>query len=189
MAERTESGENIPPAHKLLAELDLLDGRPEAAAARLEPLVEEYFARQNDYEDSYSYRLPLMLARVYLAFDACRDRLERAGAMAARSVREARERSRRSALADALWVHGMTLARLGREDEAERALLEALADAREHPSPHREARVLFELGRLRMARGRENDAERDLHEALTIFERLGAAPEEEATAAMLSVLV
>jgi adenylate cyclase len=134
--------------HTTLAELELLRGEPEAAITRLEP----WAGREGGFR---------VLIETILAWALLEAGQEvRAEELAAETVARGREQGEKLALVDALRVHGMTLVRQGRSDEASPIFEEALVLARSLPYPYAEARTLAEMGRHK--------------EALEIFRRLGA---------------
>ena len=156
-----------------LAEIDLLEGRPEAALARLEPLASD--------EDA---TLPLLLPVLALVHLDLREH-DRAAEMAAEAVRLATEQHDRLRLVDALWVQGMVLARQERWDEARRVLDEGLELARLMPYPYAEARILYQDSMVHLQQGEPEQARARLEEALTTFQRLGAKKDVERTEEML----
>ena len=161
-----------------LAELDVLEGRSEAAVKRLEPLV----AR----EDAELGALLPILAWAYLTMDDG-ESLERAEEVAEQAVTRGQEQP--GFLVHALRVQGMVFDRLGRFDEAERVLGEGSELARALPFPYAEARILFEMGMMYVRRGEATQAQERLDEALAIFERLGARKDVERTEQALAELV
>jgi tetratricopeptide (TPR) repeat protein len=151
-----------------LAELDVLEGRPEEAVKRLEPLIaEEHLWR--------AWILP-RLAWAYLCLPD-EKHLQQAAETAERAV--ARGRELPGFLADALWINGMVLIRQGRHDKAQQVLSEGLALARSMPFPYMEARILEQLGILQTQRGEPEQAQTRWEESLAIFQRLGAKKDVE----------
>ncbi|HCG00594.1 MAG TPA: hypothetical protein DEV93_08640, partial [Chloroflexi bacterium] len=158
----------------LLAELDVVQGRPEAGIARLEPLVEA--------EDA---NLALIIPTLAWALLEVGD-LTRAASIAAQAV----ERTRQQGLlylVDAIRVQVMVLTRQERDAEARAALDEGLALARQMPYPYAEARMLSEESILQRRAGDEVEARARLEEALLIFRRLGAKKDAERAEAALEL--
>jgi tetratricopeptide (TPR) repeat protein len=153
-----------------LAELDVLEGRPEEAMNRLEPLVEQ--------EDADLEYILSPLASAYLAQDE-EEQVRRAEETAERAVALGRQQP--GFLADALWTKGMVLIRQGRHEEAERALDEGLTLAASQPYPYGQGRILYELGLMHHEREAPQRARECLEQALAIFQRLGARPYIERT--------
>jgi class 3 adenylate cyclase/tetratricopeptide (TPR) repeat protein len=164
-------------AQASLAELDVLEGRPEEAINRLEPLAEQ--------EDAGLAWILSPLAWAYLARDE-EEQIRRAEETAERAV--ARGRQQPGFLADALWIKGMVLIRQGRHEDAERALDEGLKLAGSLPYPYAEARILHQLGLLEQRRGEHRQARQHLEEALAIFQRLGARKDRLRTEEALAEL-
>jgi tetratricopeptide (TPR) repeat protein/transcriptional regulator with XRE-family HTH domain len=171
--------EGIRAAERLLAELDVLEGRPEAAIQRLEPLLD----RPGLEELQVTQFLPTLAA----AYAACDD-----AAHAEQTLAEAIRRSHMSnqlpVLAEALLVRGRLRASNERWSEAEADFDETLRLARGMPNLHLEGRGLFEWGSMLAKRGERSDARERLNAALATFERLGAEPYIERTKQALAGL-
>jgi hypothetical protein len=75
---------------------------------------------------------------------------------------------------DALRVQAMVASRQGHDDEATRALEEALPLARSMPHPYAEGRLLYIYAELYVHQGLVGPARDRLEAALAIFRRLGA---------------
>jgi tetratricopeptide (TPR) repeat protein len=75
----------------------------------------------------------------------------------------------------AIYVNniGDLLTKLGRFDEAEQRLLEALELIEQDPEPHTEGVIYGSLGRLYALTGQEFNAERFLRKSKSIFEKVG----------------
>jgi tetratricopeptide (TPR) repeat protein len=156
-------------AQTWLAELDLLEGRPEAVLTRLEPLA-------SDKDATLPRLLPyLALAQLELG------EVDQAGAIAGEAVRLATEQHERLRLVDALRVQGMVLTRVGQSGEAAGILEEGLELARSLPFPYAEGRILYQLGLLDQERGQHQRAQQRLEEAQKVFQRLGARKDMERT--------
>ncbi len=152
-------------AQSLLAERDLLDGRPEAVITRLSPLLD----RPGLEEVSVTEILPLLAwARLELGdHDA-------AWEIVRQSVARARARRYRLILVDALRVQGLVALRQKWWLEAAHALDEALSIAERIPYPYGQARALHIYGLLHVEIGEPEQARERLEEALAILQRLGA---------------
>ncbi|PZR99009.1 MAG: hypothetical protein DLM70_16185, partial [Chloroflexi bacterium] len=164
-------------AQALLADLDVLEGRPQEAATRLEPLVVS--------EDANLPELLPALARAHLAAGG-EEHVRRAAEVAERAVTVTR--SQAGFLPDALCVQGMVLTAQGRLEEADQSLTEGLERARSLPYPYVEGRILVEMAAVHRQRG-ESEGERErLQEALAIFRRLGARKDVERVEEALSAI-
>lgn len=152
VTQRTGARESQEDALGILAELEVLTGRPEEAIAHLEDLA----AREGVLPV-----VPVILA--WAELDA--GHLDEAEAVISAAIPRMTEDGQQRYLPDALRVQGMLPQRWGRSAEAERVLREGLALARELPSPYAEARILEQLGQP--------------DEARAIFQRLGAMKDVE----------
>jgi tetratricopeptide (TPR) repeat protein len=169
-------------AASLLAECEVLEGRPKAALARLLPLVggDDMWGRVVTI-----YVLPV-LAWAYLELGDTNE--------ATRTIEEALRRQRAGqywfCLVDALRVQALITQQQGDLATAERALEEGLALAGPMPYPYGEGRLLAVYGQLHLQRGERGPARERLEAALAIFQRLGArkdaAQVEQAVAALRS---
>jgi tetratricopeptide (TPR) repeat protein len=155
-----------------LAELDLLQGRPEQALAWLDPLI----GHAGIAEEDRGWILP-RLAWAHLELGH-----ERA---ANEAIEDAVGRTRASAdrwdLVEALRIQGMLRARQERWDEAVEAFEEVISLARGMPYPYAEARALYEYGMMHVRKGELQQAQERLKQALVLFQRLGARPYIERT--------
>jgi tetratricopeptide (TPR) repeat protein len=176
-AERTG---DLPDIHGLLAERELLEGRPDAALARLTPLL--------DHPGTAPIELTPLLPLVAWAHLE-RGEVAAAAEAVARGIAPARAQHHRLALVDALRVQAMIATRQRCWAQAEQALEEGLALARGMPYPYAEARLLYVSGALHAQKGEPEPACERLEEALAIFRRLGARKDvervEQATAELL----
>jgi tetratricopeptide (TPR) repeat protein/transcriptional regulator with XRE-family HTH domain len=159
---RVEPTERI--ALSLLAELDLLEGRPKAAVARVEPL------RDADVTWNDGVLLPSTLAAAYLALSD----VTQAEPLAERALAEARRMETWTYGIGALGVRAMIEARQGNQERARRTLEEGLRRAQSMPFPYGQARLLETYALLDHQRGDNPSADARLAEALAIFKRLGA---------------
>jgi tetratricopeptide (TPR) repeat protein/transcriptional regulator with XRE-family HTH domain len=160
-----------------LAEYDLLTGRPEAALARLIPLLD----RPGLEELGVTGLLPI-LGWAYLELGDMASAVE----MAAQAVRRARSQSHRLAWVDALRVLAMAAMRRQAWAEARQALDEGLSMARAMPYPYAEARLLHVYGLIHAQVGEPEPARACLEAALVIFRRLGARKDLEQAEQLLA---
>jgi tetratricopeptide (TPR) repeat protein len=148
-----------------LAELDVLEGRPDVAVARLTLLLD----RPGLEEFDVTSFLPT-LAWAYLELGE--------SAQAEQTIEQALRRARveqlRLFLVDALRVQAMLACRQERWTQAVDALEEGLALARAMPYPYAEARLLHVYGVVRAQQEKPEAARERLGAALGIFQHLGA---------------
>jgi tetratricopeptide (TPR) repeat protein/DNA-binding XRE family transcriptional regulator len=149
----------------LLAELEILAGRPAAAQARLVPLLD----RPGLEEYNVTAFLPV-LAWAHLELGE----VVRAADVVEQALRRTRPEGLRLVLVEALRVQAMVAVRLEQWQGAERALEEGLSLARSMAYPYAEARLLHLSGRLYTQLGKPEAARERLAAALAIFQRLGA---------------
>ena len=166
-AERTG---DLPDIHGLLAERELLQGRPDAALARLTPLL--------DHPGTAPIELTPLLPLVAWAHLE-RGEVATAAEAVARGIAHARAQHHRLALVNALRVQAMVATRQGCWAQAEQALEEGLALARRMPYPYAEACLLHVSGALHAQKGEPEPACERLEAALEIFRRLGARKDVE----------
>jgi tetratricopeptide (TPR) repeat protein len=153
-------------AQRLLAERDTLDGHPDAALARLEPLLDRPGLEELDVAP-----LLVTLAWAYLTLGDVVTAAQRCAAGLARATAQGNCLARQ----DALRVSGMVLARQADWSQARSLFEEAATLARSMPYPYAEARALAEAGRLQGRRGGRERETIALRQAQAIFARLGAA--------------
>jgi transcriptional regulator with XRE-family HTH domain/tetratricopeptide (TPR) repeat protein len=167
-------------AESLLAERDLLQGHPEAALARLLPLLDQ---------DSgwgfvvLTHVLPV-LAWAYLE----RGDVDQAARVVTDAIERARAEQHRLSLVDALRIQAMVVLRQGHWAEASQALEEGLALAQRIGYPYAEARLQQVYGQMHAQRGDRAAARERLDAALVIFRRLGARKDIERAEALLARL-
>jgi tetratricopeptide (TPR) repeat protein len=154
----------------VLAERDLLKGHPEAARARLAPLL----GPAGLQEKSVTY-LGLRLAWALLDLDE----VQPAADMVAQVVTRTRDEHRRLFLVDALRVQARVFLRQDHLEQARSALDEGIALAHAIGYPYAEARLLHVYGLLHIRNGEPKLAHERLEEALAIFRRLGARKDIE----------
>jgi tetratricopeptide (TPR) repeat protein len=163
----------------VLAELDILEGCPENAIRRLEPLLD-----RNDVEEfNVTWLLPVLSWAYVVIGDAT------AGELLERSIERTRRQGHVISLANLLWVSGMYLKDQARWTEAEDALREAIDLARRIQYPYAEGRARYELAALYGSLGKADRARVELRKAGSIFELLGAARDTERVKAALANLV
>ena len=154
-----------------LAELDLLDGRPQDAVTRLHPVTADRpVPAVEDLTWDYPVELLSVLAEVHLELSD----LENARAYAGSAVDHARRMGAWVQGIRALEVHGMVLARDGHHDLARAAYQEGLDRARAMPFPYGQARLLHAYGLLDRQQQDHAAAHAKFAQALAILERLGA---------------
>jgi predicted ATPase len=144
------------------AEQHILDGEPEIAIARLEPLVARIEASIGP-EDSG------VLAWAYLETGD----EAKAAEILARARAQAEQTGNRGKLVEAAGISGILATRLRRWEDAARSFDEALTLARQMEVPYMELRVLYGMGLMDAARGNPEQAREHLEHALTIGRSLG----------------
>lgn len=171
--------EGIRASERLLAEIDVLEGRPEAAIQRLEPLRD----RPGLEELQVTQFLPT-LAAAYVA----RDDAAQSEQTLAEAIRRSHTSPQFPVIAEALLVRGRLRASNEHWSEADADFAEAVRLARRMPNLDLEGRGLFEWGAILTQRGEHSDARERLNAALAIFEQLGAEPSIERTKQALAGL-
>lgn len=167
LAERVPYPEAVRSGQGVFAERELLEGKPQAALARLERLVEG-----SNAEELGVVRLVPYLGWAYLALGED----DRAEEVVLEGIERVKTQGNRLALVELLRVCGMVLARRRRWDEAERAFGEAVAVARSIRYPYAEARALYEWGLMYVGGTDPHQARERLEEAAEIFRVLGSRP-------------
>ena len=162
-----------------LAERDLVEGRAEAARARLVPLLDRV-----PLEGVIVPWLPVLEAWAQLEGGD----VERAAGVVAQAISRARALRYQVSLVDALWVQARVAIRQERREEAHRSLEEGLALARSMPYPYAEARLLRVYGEIHLQKGEPGPARERLEAALAIFQRLGACKDIERVAQAIADL-
>jgi tetratricopeptide (TPR) repeat protein len=158
-------------AQRLLAELDILLGHPEAAPGRLIPLLDRAGLREH-------YVTTQVFPALAWAYVELGD-TDQAAQVLEDGIPRARTQSYRLGLVDLLRVQALFALRQGHRDEVERAVEEGLALSRAMPYPYGEARLLHIAGEM-CARTQDVAAARErLEAALAIFRRLGARKDVE----------
>jgi transcriptional regulator with XRE-family HTH domain/tetratricopeptide (TPR) repeat protein len=154
-----------------LADLDLLDGRPQDAVTRLHPVTADRpLPAAKDLTWDYPVELLSVLAEAHLEVGD----LDRARAYGECAVDHARRMGAWVQGIRALEVHGMVLARDGHHDLARAAYQEGLDRVRVMPFPYGQARLLHADGLLDRQQQDHAAAHAKFAQALAILERLGA---------------
>jgi tetratricopeptide (TPR) repeat protein len=158
----------LPYAECRLAEMDVLQGRPTEAIARLEPRVSEM---------RWQYEV-VLLSILAVAYADIGD-----AARAEKIVDIAQTRARlmhnRVDGLEASRVQAKILALQGRREEVTATLEEALSLARSMSYPYAEAKLSCEYGMLHLREKEPKRARERLCAALEIFRRLGAKKDAE----------
>jgi tetratricopeptide (TPR) repeat protein/transcriptional regulator with XRE-family HTH domain len=154
-----------------LADLDLLDGRPQDAVTRLHPVTADRpLPAAKDLTWDYPVELLSVLAEAHLEVGD----LDRARAYGECAVDHARRMGAWVQGIRALEVHGMVLARDGHHDLARAAYQEGLDRVRVMPFPYGQARLLYADGLLDRQQQDHAAAHAKFAQALAILEGLGA---------------
>ncbi|HEY7124513.1 MAG TPA: AAA family ATPase, partial [Ktedonobacterales bacterium] len=153
-------------AKKMLAEYNLLLGRPEEAQANLSPILEVPNAQLRDVDAT-----DLLVTQAWAYIEM--DKVAQAHQMLAPFLAQAREGQMRLSLAGALRVQALAYAKEERWQEAEQALMEALALFQAMPYPYAEAKTLYAFGRLYLQQGVSAQARDYLTRAQAILNTLG----------------
>ena len=157
-------------AQTALAERDLWEGHPEAARARLVPLLDHL-----DLAGEWASAPLSWLAWAHLELG----NVDQASEVAAQAVTRAQDWHNQIAVVDALRIHAMVVTRQQRWTDAARLLEEALSLARRIVLPYAEARLLHVYGQTHAQKGEPGPARARLEAALAIFRRLGARKDAE----------
>jgi tetratricopeptide (TPR) repeat protein len=162
----------------ILAERDLLEGQPEAAAVRLEEVL---LGRYLNFHES-TWALPL-LAEAYVELgrvDEAEELLNRCFAAAGSGSPAALLRMR--------YVQARLLTRKEQWDKARAILDDLLSLTRSMPNPLDEGNVLHELAQIHLTRKERDEARKRWKQALAIYGRLGAKPYVQRTEQALAEL-
>jgi tetratricopeptide (TPR) repeat protein len=154
----------------MLAQREILEGRPDAACARLAPLLA---GAGQDLWGGADVQRTLAWAHLEMGHVTVADE------MVGQAVARVRSQGHRLALVDALWVQALVATRQGRWEDAQRSLEEGLSLARSMPYPYAEGRLLHVYGLMYLQRGEPEPAREQLEAALAIFRRLGARKDAE----------
>jgi tetratricopeptide (TPR) repeat protein len=164
LAQRNHDMQVVCAVQALLAEWDLLAGRPEAARVRLAPLLDAPGPMV-----SFSKEALVLLAWTYLELGEA----EQARIVLMQVLEPAQQAQMRPALVQALRVQALLLSKEGGWEEVERALQEALLLCREIASPYAEAKVHYTAGVISYGRGELAPARQRFEAARQICTRLG----------------
>jgi tetratricopeptide (TPR) repeat protein/transcriptional regulator with XRE-family HTH domain len=181
IARHMKVAEMLREAQGMLAEMDLLRGDPQAALARLQPLLDgptwgedlnfllrlawTYLEMENVAGPAFAgVRLPAF-AGVRLAEDT-----------AAKAFAEATRQRVPVCQVEALRIQGMIATRREDWEKAEQSFRRAVEQAREITYPWGEARALYECGLLHAQKREAPQAREQLEGARLLFERLGSRP-------------
>lgn len=151
-------------AHIAIAEWDLLAGRPEAARARMEPMLDTA-----DLQEGNALLMYPLLAWAYLDLGD----LEQAEAIIAQATTRWERMGGFISQVDVLRVQAMILMRQQRWDEAMAACEASLRMAHAMPYPYGEAKTHFFCGLLLSEQGQMDEAQRHFAAALTLLHQLG----------------
>jgi len=162
-------GERVALTH--LARLDLLEGRPQDAISRLDPVTEGCLAPA---VDELNWDCPVDLLAVLAEAHLELSDLDEARRYAGRAVDHARRMGAWLQGIYALEVHGRVLVRDGDHDLAGAAYQEGLDRARAMPFPYGQARLLHACGLLDRQLHDHAAAHAKFAQALAILDRLGA---------------
>jgi len=154
-----------------LARLDLLEGRPQDAVARLHPVTA---GRPAPAVEDLTWDTPVDLLSVLAEAHLELSDLDSALTYAGRAVDHARRMGAWLQGIRALEVRGLVLARDGHHDLARAAYQEGLDRARAIPFPYGQARLLHAYGLLDRQQQDHAAAHAKFAQALAILERLGA---------------
>jgi tetratricopeptide (TPR) repeat protein len=163
----------------VLAECDLLEGRPERACARLAPLLDRAALEDADVS-------PLLAAFAWAQLEL--GKVAAAAEIVGRAITLARARNDRFNLVNTLRVRTLVAMRQGQWAEAELALEEGLALARRIPYPYAEARLWRIYGEMHARKDETESARERLEAALAIFRLLGARKDAERVEQTLAAL-
>jgi uncharacterized protein HemY len=146
----------------ILAEYDLLTGRPAAARTRLE--ARRHFVRTDTAAESLS---KLLWAYVETGEEA------QAARLLEQRILHVRAQQNQVDLVDLLQVQGRLALRQQQWEQAAAALEEALLLCRAMPYPYAEAKTLYVYGLVHGAKGEPDQARAQWEAALAICARLG----------------
>jgi tetratricopeptide (TPR) repeat protein len=144
----------------ILSECELVHGDATAAAARLEPLLEE--------PDIFTDYVLIGMGWAALESDP-----GKAAALIEQGITFARSSQSQRGLTDGLRIRVLLAMRQKQWQAAEQALEEALQVSRSMSFPYGEAKALYVYGLLHQAKGEPEQAHERLEAALLILSRLG----------------
>jgi tetratricopeptide (TPR) repeat protein len=164
LAERSGNPHALFWATSALAERDLMEGRPQAARAHLDPFLDRSSLRA----DERAWALHLLGWASLELGD-----LERAGVLLAEARTLATAHLSRLAGVGVLHSQARLALRQGRWQAAEQALAEALALTQAMHTPYEKAKTLYLSGLLHLQQGETQPARERLETALAICATLG----------------
>jgi tetratricopeptide (TPR) repeat protein/transcriptional regulator with XRE-family HTH domain len=164
LAERSEQPVFVLLTACAVAERELVEGRPQAARARLEPFLDRSLFRAAERA--------LVLHLLGWASVELGD-LERAEVLLAEASQLATVHVPRWVVLGVLRSQARLALRQGRESVAEQVLAEALALSQAMHTPYEEAQTLYLYGLLHLQQGETQPARERLEAALAILNRLG----------------
>jgi tetratricopeptide (TPR) repeat protein/transcriptional regulator with XRE-family HTH domain len=170
MAERSGDQQILQYCQSNLAEIEIGQGRPAAACARLLPLL-----KHPGLERQHAVFVLPRLAQAYLELGDT----GRAGGLIQQAVEFVRATGDLLSLAEVLWVQALVITREGGWAEAHCILEESLSLTRSMPYPYMEARTLQVYGDLHRQKSEPEPAREKLEAALAIFRRLDARKDSE----------
>jgi tetratricopeptide (TPR) repeat protein len=179
LAEETADHQARRWAATTMAELEILEGRPDVAQARLVPLLDRPGLEECDVTTLLS-----TLAWAYVE----QGRIAQATDILERALARARRQDMRLVVVEALRIQALGALRQGDSEVAARSLAEGLHLARGIPYPYAEARFLYLYGQLYIQRDEQEPARERLAAALAIFGRLGARKDAERIEQQLAAL-
>lgn len=179
IAQQRRDMQAVRSAQAALAELDILGGNPEAACARLDPILFLPGLEANEVTS-------LLPSAAWAHLEAGDE--STAEMLLGRAMKLALAESDRVALLSALRVRSMLAARCGRWADAASDLDEALTITRDVGHPYAEGRVLQTYGDLHLRKGEPELARRRFEQALGLFERLGAVKDAARVSCVLAEL-
>ena len=154
------------------AELELLNGDPHAAYARLNALHGQYLEPGRDGQSTLAVGIHIV-APLFAWAEAELGDMDTAEATLADCVARATAQEQYLVLVDALRVRAMLAMRRGQWEEAQRALDEALSRSSETPYPYAEAKALYVYGLLDATMDRPAQAREHHTQAMAILDQLG----------------
>jgi tetratricopeptide (TPR) repeat protein len=165
LAEKSGDLQALRWASGVMAELDILEGRPEAARDRLLPLLDRPCLEECDV----TLLLPV-LAWAQLESG----RMHSAAQTIEQALARARPEGMRLVMVEALRIQAMVAMCREHWEAAAPSLEEGLTLARAMPYPYAEARLLQVYGDLHARQGEPEAARERLEAARSIFARIGA---------------
>jgi tetratricopeptide (TPR) repeat protein len=162
-----------------MAELEIREGRPDLAQARLAPVLD----RPGLEECDVTTLLPV-LAWAHLEQGS----MAQAADILEQALARARRQDMRLVVVEALRIQALGALRQGDSEVAARSLAEGLHLVRGIPYPYAEARFLYLYGQVYIQKDEQQPARERLAAALAIFRRLGARKDAERTEHQLAAL-